>query len=244
MSQTFKLSPSDFAFLWNECKRCFYLKIVKNIARPSTPMPTIFVKIDSIMKDYFKHKCTTEFDKSLSKGKVEFGDKWIQSQILDHKETDNKFFIKGKTDTVVRFDDGTFGIVDFKTSKIRTENIEKYSRQLHAYALALEKPEIGKPHLYPIKKLGLLVVEPTSMLGNDKECFFKNSISWQPIEKDYNKFKNFINEMMKVLSLPEAPKASPKCQWCTYGKHEDSDLDKKTWKNNTTDNELLNIIFN
>jgi hypothetical protein len=35
------LSPSDFAFLWEECKRCFYLKIVSGFRRPGGPMPKI-----------------------------------------------------------------------------------------------------------------------------------------------------------------------------------------------------------
>jgi hypothetical protein len=150
---------------------------------------------------------------------VEFGDRWIQSQVFDHQETGNKFFIKGKTDTVVKFENGSYGIIDFKTSKIKPENVEKYSRQLHAYSLALEKPEVGKPFLKPVRTLGLLVVEPNSM-GDDKEgCIFKNSMSWQPITKDYLKFKNFINDMMKILSLSEAPEADSKCQWCKFSKH-------------------------
>tara|TARA_B100001248_G_C27358938_1_gene445352 strand:- start:101 stop:907 length:807 start_codon:yes stop_codon:yes gene_type:complete len=219
VSKTFKLSPSDFAFLWNECKRCFYLKVAKNIRRPSTPMPTIFVKIDSIMKDYFEHKCTTSFHKDLPKGKVEFGDRWIQSKVFNHEKTGNKFFIKGKTDTVVKFDNGSYGIIDFKTSKIKPENVEKYSRQLHAYSLALEKPEVGKPFLKPVRTLGLLVVEPNSMSDDTNGCLFKNSMSWQPITKDYYKFKSFINDMMSLLSLHEAPDASEKCQWCKFSKH-------------------------
>jgi len=218
-SKTFKLSPSDFAFLWNECKRCFYLKIVENVKRPSTPMPAIFVKIDSIMKDYFEHKCTTEFHKDLPKGKVEFGDRWIQSKVFEHKKTGNKFFIKGKTDTVVSFHNGSYGVIDFKTSRIAPDNVEKYSRQLHAYALSLEKPEEGKPHLNPVRTLGLLVVEPNSMDDEKYGCIFKNSMSWQPITKDYRQFKLFIDEMMSILSLPKAPDPDPGCKWCEFSKH-------------------------
>lgn len=28
------LAPSDFAFLWDECPRCFYLKVVRKEAGP------------------------------------------------------------------------------------------------------------------------------------------------------------------------------------------------------------------
>ena len=54
MSELFKLSPSDFGFLYDECKRCFYLKVKHNFGRPRSIMPSIFIKIDSIMKDYFE----------------------------------------------------------------------------------------------------------------------------------------------------------------------------------------------
>ena len=45
-----RLSPSDFAFLWEECKRCFYLKVVKEFYRPRSLMPKIFNVIDAQMK--------------------------------------------------------------------------------------------------------------------------------------------------------------------------------------------------
>ena len=47
------LNPSDFAFLWEECKRCFYLKIVSGFRRPGGPMPKIFNIIDEQMKTHF-----------------------------------------------------------------------------------------------------------------------------------------------------------------------------------------------
>ena len=38
MPAMLRLSPSDFAFLWEQCKRCFYLKVVHGIRQPSMPM--------------------------------------------------------------------------------------------------------------------------------------------------------------------------------------------------------------
>ena len=61
--------------------------------------------------------------------------------------------IKGKTDTVLGFNDNTYGVVDFKTSNVKDGNVEKYSRQLHAYSLALENAEPGKPSLKPISRI-------------------------------------------------------------------------------------------
>ncbi len=43
-----KLSPSDLTFLWDECPRCFYLKVTGRLSRPSTAFPSIFSSIDSV----------------------------------------------------------------------------------------------------------------------------------------------------------------------------------------------------
>ena len=43
----YKLSPSDFAYLYEECKHCYYLKIRKGIGRPSMPFPGEFSAINT-----------------------------------------------------------------------------------------------------------------------------------------------------------------------------------------------------
>src|SRR5205809_5117867 len=50
---TFVLSPSDFAFLWKECPRCFYLQTARGFRRPRGPFPKIFTLIDRHMKTHF-----------------------------------------------------------------------------------------------------------------------------------------------------------------------------------------------
>ena len=44
----------------------------------------------------------------------------------------------GSLGVVICFDDGGFGVVDFKTSARNSEHIPLYARQLHAYVCALE----------------------------------------------------------------------------------------------------------
>ena len=56
MTDTVTLSPSDLTFLWSECPRCFYLKYKLQIKRPSAPFPSIFGKIDLLMKGYFAER--------------------------------------------------------------------------------------------------------------------------------------------------------------------------------------------
>ena len=217
MSEIFKLSPSDFGFLYDECKRCFYLKVKHNFNRPRSIMPSIFIKIDGIMKDYFEGKSPKDITAELPDGKVEFGDRWIQSKPFLDKKTGNRCFIKGKTDTVLGFNDNTYGVVDFKTSNVKDGNVEKYSRQLHAYSLALENAEPGKPSLKPISRIGLFVVEPNLFLKNeDNEYLFKNIVRWQEIPRNDISFFDFLREVMSLLSQDKIPEAGPYCSHCEY----------------------------
>tara|TARA_B100001057_G_scaffold469926_1_gene530726 strand:+ start:62 stop:691 length:630 start_codon:yes stop_codon:yes gene_type:complete len=188
-----------------------------NFNRPRGIMPSIFIKIDGIMKDYFEGKSPKDITTELPDGKVEFGDRWIQSKPFLDKKTGNRCFIKGKTDTVLGFNDNTFGVVDFKTSNVKDGNVEKYSRQLHAYSLALENAEPGKPSLKPISRIGLFVVEPNLFLKNEhNEYLFKNIVKWQEIPRNDIGFFDFLREVMSLLSQDKIPDAGPYCSHCEY----------------------------
>lgn len=45
-----RIGPSDLVFLFEECRRCFFLKVTRGVVRPRMPMPKIFTRIDSAMK--------------------------------------------------------------------------------------------------------------------------------------------------------------------------------------------------
>ena len=179
-------------------------------------MPTIFIKIDSIMKNHFEGASPRDIDPSLPAGKVIFGDRWLQSKTFKDRKTGNSIFLKGKSDTVLGFDDKSFGVVDFKTSTVKDSNIERYSRQLHSYALCLEHAAEGKPSLSPVSKLGLFVVEPTELIKNDKDYFFKNSVSWQEIPRDDEAFFEFLREVTSLLSQERIPSPGNSCTHCNY----------------------------
>jgi hypothetical protein len=216
-AHNWKLSPSDFAFLWEECKRCFYLKIVSGFQRPRPIMPKIFTIIDSRMKSFYSGKRTEDIVTGMPPGTVEHGEKWVQSQPLNVPDRLSSCFIKGKFDTVVRFDDGTYGVIDFKTSERKAEHVPLYGRQLHAYAQALENSAPGKFSLAPITKLGLLVYEPKSYSqATDGEASLSGGLSWIEIPRKDDKFMEFLSEVLSVLEMPEPPGGSPTCEWCQY----------------------------
>ncbi len=213
----YKLSPSDLTFSYEGCKRCFYQKVVNGIAQPSIPLPSIFSKIAGLLKDHYDGKPTNELHADLPPGFVSHGEKNVRSNVIQLRNHDVTCYISGRFDIVVSFDDGSYGVIDFKTSNPNTEAINLYIRQLHAYAYALEHPAPRALALSPVTKLGLLYFYPTSVNQQSIERLsYDADIVWIEIRKDEEDFLEFIDEVLGVLESPEAPEHSPNCQWCGY----------------------------
>lgn len=213
----YRLSPSDLTFSYEGCKRCFYLKMVHGIAQPSIPLPAIFTKIASLLKNHYDGKHTSELHADLPPGIVSYGEKNVRSQIIKLPNHRSTCYINGRFDIVVRFDNGTYGVIDFKTSDPSRESASLYSRQLHAYTYALEHPATNALALSPITRLGLLYFYPESINQQSIERLaYEAEITWIEIEKDEQGFLGFIDEVLDVLELTEAPGHSPTCPWCSY----------------------------
>jgi len=213
----YKLSPSDLTFFYEGCKRCFYLKMVHNIAQPSIPLPSIFAQIAGLLKNHCDGRHTSELHVDIPPGTVSYGEKNVRSQIIQLPNHNDTCYISGRFDIVVSFEDRTYGVIDFKTSNPNTESASLYSRQLHAYAYALEHPEPGALTLYPVTKLGLLHFYPSRVDQQSiGQLSYAVDITWVEIKKDEQSFLNFIDELLDVLESPIVLEHSPDCQWCKY----------------------------
>lgn len=169
------------------------------------------------MKDIYLEHSTKKISPELPEGKTIMTGRWVTSEPIPSRDGKNSAYIRGIFDTVVRFDDGTYGVVDFKTSEAKKEHIGFYGRQLQAYAYALEHPAPGKLHLSPVSRLGLLYFEPNAMLENSADKLdLRGATKWVEIEQNESAFLAFIQEVLTLLSQPEPPKANPKCGFCAY----------------------------
>ena len=216
-TKSWKLSPSDMTFLWEECPRCFYLKVIYSFNRPQVPFPRIFGRIDRIMKEYYEGKSTQIISPDLPEGNVIFGERWVTSEPIALANHTSHCHIVGKIDSLVKFVDGSFGVIDFKTSEARPEHIPFYSRQLQAYAYALEHPAPGKLSLSPITKMGLICVEPQKMdLTEDGKIAYFGHVTWLEIPTNEDQFLRLIDQILFLLEQPIPPDSNPECGFCKY----------------------------
>jgi hypothetical protein len=215
-----KLSPSDLTFLWDECPRCFYLKYLHGISRPAAPFPSIFGAIDRLMKAQFAGRPTSDLDPSLPPGIVTISEKWVESLPISLPGHDLSCFLRGKIDAMIGFDDGSFGVVDFKTSEPKLAQIPFYSRQLHAYAYALQHPTPNRLSCSPISRLGLYVETPHATLAaTTSEISFHFRSTWLEVPYDISGFLDFMDKVLTLLALPEPPPAGEECDYCRYRQH-------------------------
>ncbi len=107
---------------------------------------------------------------------------------------------------MIESDDGSYGIADYKTSEAKDEQAAFYSRQLGAYAYALEHPAPRALGLSPISRMGLFVVtpdrfEPTS----SNEMVFVNKTAWMDVRRDDEAFLALLGEVVEAARFSAAP---------------------------------------
>lgn len=205
----YKLSPSDFAYLYEECKHCYYLKIKYGIIQPSMPMPGVFSALNTRIQGSLLGKNLNVLSPSLPDCQVISQEGFVES--IPIPET--SCFIKGKYDLLCKNSDGTYTIVDLKISQADMGKIEKYKTQLTAYKFAMENPKSSDP--IKITKMGLLIFYPDTVTFENESARVDFPPKWLEIPADDLGFVNFIKEVDKLLAGP-IPESNPECKWCKY----------------------------
>lgn len=205
----YKLSPSDFAYLYGECKLCYYLKIKHNIQQPKMPIPGVFSAMNTRLQGSVVGKNLKSISKDLPSGIVVNQEGWVESILVPGTSV----FIKGKYDLLVENANKTYTLVDLKISQQDPEKIDKYKTQLNAYKFALENPASGEP--IKITKLGLLVFYPDEVTYKEDNAFLSFPPKWMEIPVDGNGFLIFAKGIDKLLS-GRMPEEGKECKWCKY----------------------------
>jgi len=82
-SRCFKLTPSMLTFLWDDCKRCFWLQARERIYRPRTPFPSVFTKYHEILQQHFEGRRPSSISPTLPRGRIYSSEAWVKSAPLD-----------------------------------------------------------------------------------------------------------------------------------------------------------------
>src|SRR3989337_1812804 len=98
-----KLSPSDFAYLYEECKLCYCFKVKEGIYQPSMPMPGVFAAINTRLQGDLLGKNLQSISKDLPDGEVVKQEGFVESVVVPGTNV----YIKGKYDLLVKNSDNT-----------------------------------------------------------------------------------------------------------------------------------------
>ena len=211
MSKPYLFSPSEFAFGYSGCKRCYYDLKVNNI-RINFGFPTIFSKIDSIQKKFYHNKSS----KYLNSNKVPEGiiktdyAKLHKSEVLYDKK-DRAFQLRGKIDAYIDHKD-FFSIIDFKVTKINEKKSLTYMSQLNSYAIMFEKPDQNYLKLNPIKNLGIFCFEPEN-LKLESTPALEMSTQYFEIKRNDDLYLRFITDVIDFLE-GDIPNLNNDCSLC------------------------------
>lgn len=205
----YKLSPSDFAYLWEDCKFCYYQKVKFGISH-SGVFPAMFGRINSLLQNSIMGMNLTDIHPDLPSGIIEIQEGYMKSAPIEGTNC----YISGRFDILSKLQDGTNAIIDFKITTPDEEKIQKYASQLQAYKFALENPNTAQKPL-KITKMGVVSINPEEMKLAGGKVVFTNKPTWHPVKEDSEGFYKMIKEISTVLN-GDLPEPSETCNLCVY----------------------------
>ncbi len=235
-----KIRPSDLHDLW-QCPRCFYLRYNHNLKQLPLSVPggipgiasTLANKEEGIM---WRRKTADWCPQINPSGKFKWQGGTLASNPLP-LEGRNTYYIGGKFDLLAELSDGTFAVVDCKTTlkKDRKELTDRFSYQLQAYAYCLENlPDNdftkklkflkNRIHLLPtlppqkrkVSHLGLLCFDIKSgqINATPQGTTFSADVFYVPIKNDSKALLEKAQAVADLLEQDSPPEASAGCDSC------------------------------
>ena len=206
-----KISPSDLCFLFDESPWGFYCKYREGIPRVPGVFPRIFSIIDELMKKKFTGVNLSEINPNLPNGMVSHADSWVMSTpIINPDYPDIEIVLRGKIDSIVSHEDGSYSVIDFKTSEINPVYLEKYKLQLSSYAYSILNCDDRRSlSLKNVDKIGLMIFEPDGFAADKNDrAGLKGSLKYINYQYNEDEFLSFIkNQVIPLLAGPQ-PKPS------------------------------------
>jgi len=194
------------------CPRCFWLE--RYLGKTPSVFPGIFSTLDSVSKKA-THLAFDEADRPP---------KWLAVENAVEVERDSLYYklpvevgnwiLKGYPDDILKLEDGSYHIIDYKTAKYterQDELLPIYNVQLNVYAFLAKK--YG---LEPISKLSLIYCDPQSTLDNYDEFKLSFKTHRLDIEIDEKIVFELLVRAREILDSPAPPKSRSGCKWLCY----------------------------
>ena len=206
------ISPSDLTFSWDGCHRCLWLSYNHQLKAPLF-MPLVGELAD-LQERHYKGRKSEDLGAGLPTGQVISHGGWVHSTPISIDGNETPYSIRGKYDLLLKFDDGTYGIIDCKFQAKLNDKSDFYSPQLEAYAFALENPARDEPK--QVSVLGLMVWSPKSPRGNPSDGFgLELEWQWYPIKRDPAALQKRFADFIGVIS-GAMPESKSSCEQCRY----------------------------
>ena len=209
------LSPSDFALLWDDCPRCFYLHVARGFPRPIAPADKIVRRFEAACDG----RRTETFAPEMPGGVFHAGPHTVDSEPLDVHLPDaiHRCVIRGTVDVLVTLDDGGHALVDVAIGARETADTPARARWLLAGAHALEHPAPGVVAIGPVTRLGVLAFDPAKLVAEaGGVAALSGGLTWIEVPRDEGRLFGFLAEALSVLERPQPPGGAPLCPWCVY----------------------------
>ena len=208
------ISPSDLTFLWNECKKCLWLKYNHKISTPGF-MPLVG-PMSAFQESLYRDKPTSFLSSELQPGSVSnWGEKVVSKPIvIDGVETNWR--IEGKYDLLITFDDETVGIIDCKvtTSEMDEDKVSHYRPQLEAYAYAIENSANSESK--KVSETGLMMWRVNGALEKEDNSFgFSTNHSYLTAGRKPEVFLELVKEVIDCIE-GEMPESGDACKNCKF----------------------------
>ena len=206
----------------NQCQRCFWLRVNKNIKQPEGIQSRLANRFDRVIKNYFDNYRLKNMIPPVIKDKIRgklqnpfketyshpINNKYGFKGILDECIVDNNFYVPVDFKTTSS-DPALFDSPNLEPKKVELMNV--YKNQIEEYIFLMEKNNL------PTGKYGYLIFFYPDF-SNEVHNGFPMRVDIKKIEntKPENALKR-INKAIEILEGP-LPSPSPDCNFCSWFK--------------------------
>jgi len=144
MRKIYKIKPSLLSTYGTKCEHCLWMSVRAGWGQKSLNL-TMNTNLSNHAEGNLDGKRTEQYVPELGKGRIIDTGGLVCSHKLPLKG-DADFYIAGEYDHLVKLEDGTYAVIDDKTTALGEDNfnaehqLETYANQVLGYAYSLENP--------------------------------------------------------------------------------------------------------